>query len=86
MAVVVDDAAMGITEVVRGEDLVISTARQLLIYKALNMTIPAFYHTPLLCDSAGRRLAKRNDAQSLRELRAVGNCSKQLNISEFRVL
>src|SRR5205814_7163809 len=62
LAVVVDDAAMQITEVVRGEDLLLSTARQLLIYRALGVTAPEFYHCPLMKDVSGTRLAKRNDA------------------------
>lgn len=72
LAVVVDDAAMGITEVVRGEDLLVSTARQLLLYRALGLSPPAFHHCPLLRDASGRRLAKRDAALSLRELRARG--------------
>lgn len=72
LAVVVDDAAMRITEVVRGEDLLRSTARQLLLYEALGWTAPAFFHCPLMRDAAGQRLAKRHDALSLRALRAAG--------------
>ena len=72
LAVVVDDAAMGISEVVRGEDLLKSTARQLLIYKALGYQSPQFYHAPLVCDDNGVRLAKRFDACSLRALREQG--------------
>ncbi len=72
LAVVADDIAMGITEVVRGEDLLLSTARQILIYRALGATPPAFYHCPLVCDESGNRLAKRDNAQSLRELRTSG--------------
>ncbi len=72
LAVVVDDAAMTITEVVRGEDLLLSTARQLLLYEALGLVSPEFYHCPLVCDESGRRLAKRNKALSLRELRLKG--------------
>ena len=72
LAVVVDDAAMQITEVVRGADLLTSTFRQLLIYRALELAPPSFYHTPLVRDSAGRRLAKRDAALSLRALRAGG--------------
>ncbi|MDD5348621.1 MAG: glutamate--tRNA ligase family protein [Chthoniobacteraceae bacterium] len=73
LAVVADDMAMGITEVVRGADLLLSTFRQLLIYRALGFTPPAFYHAPLLCDPAtGLRLAKRHAALSLRQLRAGG--------------
>ena len=72
LAVVVDDLAMGITEVVRGADLLTSTVRQILIYRALNAQPPAFFHCPLLLDKDGRRLAKRNAALSLRALRAQG--------------
>lgn len=72
LAVVVDDAAMKITEVVRGQDLLRSTARQLLLYEALGFSAPAFFHCPLMLDSQGRRLAKRHDALSLRQLRLEG--------------
>ena len=72
IAVVTDDAAMGITEVVRGADLLLSTARQILLYRALGLAIPAFYHCPLVIDENGERLAKRHDALSLRTLRAEG--------------
>jgi glutamyl-tRNA synthetase len=72
LAVVVDDAAMAITEVVRGEDLLKSTARQLLLYKALGLTPPKFYHCPLVTDEAGVRLAKRHAPLSLRNLRGKG--------------
>jgi glutamyl-tRNA synthetase len=69
LAVVVDDAAMRITEVVRGADLLLSTARQILLYRALGLEPPAFYHCPLLTDATGIRLAKRHDALSLQTLR-----------------
>lgn len=72
LAVVVDDIAMGITEVVRGEDLLLSTARQLLLYRALGVTPPEFFHCPLVCDEDGQRLAKRDQAMGLRELRGSG--------------
>lgn len=72
LAVVADDAAMRITEAVRGADLLLSTFRQLLLYRALELTAPQFYHTELITDSSGRRLAKRHDALSLRELRNSG--------------
>ncbi len=72
LAVVVDDAAMGITEVVRGADLLLSTFRQLLLYRALGWPVPQFCHTALVTDSLGQRLAKRHDALSLRALRAAG--------------
>jgi glutamyl/glutaminyl-tRNA synthetase len=72
LAVTVDDAAMGITEVVRGADLLTSTFRQLLLYRALEKTAPQFFHAPLVTDELGRRLAKRHASRSLRELRAAG--------------
>ncbi len=59
LAVVVDDAAMGVTEVVRGRDLLSSTPRQLWLYEALGLNAPEFYHVPLLLAPDGRRLAKR---------------------------
>src|SRR6185436_16357240 len=64
LAVVVDDAAMGITEVVRGEDLLLSTFRQLLLYRALGWEPPAFFHCDLVLDEQGARLAKRHEALS----------------------
>ena len=78
LACVVDDAALNITEVVRGEDLSQSTFRQLLIYRALNYRAPAFYHCPLLTDERGVRLAKRHDALALRTLRAAGRTAADL--------
>lgn len=72
LAVVADDIAMGVTEVVRGEDLLVSTARQLLLYRALGAEPPAFYHCPLVCGPDGRRLAKRDAAKGIRALRAAG--------------
>ena len=72
LACVVDDAAMDITEVVRGADLVKSTFRQILLFRALGHPVPAFYHCPLMLDDQGIRLAKRHDALSLRALRERG--------------
>jgi glutamyl/glutaminyl-tRNA synthetase len=72
LAVVVDDAEMQISEVVRGADLLKSTARQLLLYRALGVTPPGFYHCDLVLDEAGVRLAKRHDALSIRHLRESG--------------
>jgi glutamyl-tRNA synthetase len=72
LAVVVDDFAMKISEIVRGADLLKSTARQLLLYQALGWSPPRFYHCPLMTDERGVRLAKRDDALSLRSLRAGG--------------
>lgn len=78
LAVVVDDAAMGITEVVRGADLLTSTFRQILLFEALARPAPAFHHCPLLLDAAGQRLAKRHDALSLRALRTAGRTPKSI--------
>ncbi|HTB83031.1 MAG TPA: tRNA glutamyl-Q(34) synthetase GluQRS [Candidatus Sulfotelmatobacter sp.] len=72
LACVVDDAAMEITEVVRGADLLVSTARQVLLYRAFGLTPPKFYHCELMRDERGERLAKRHDALSLRTLRGRG--------------
>lgn len=72
LAVVVDDAATGVTEVVRGDDLIPSTPRQLLLYRALDLTAPRFAHVPLVVGEDGRRLAKRHGDTRLSALRAVG--------------
>jgi glutamyl/glutaminyl-tRNA synthetase len=72
LATVVDDAELGITEVVRGADLIKSTFRQLLLFRALGWLAPEFYHAPLMCDDRGTRLAKRHDALALRTLREHG--------------
>lgn len=72
LACVADDAAMGITEVVRGADLLKSTARQILLYRALRLQLPRWFHCRLIVDHNGRRLAKRHDALSLRALRQRG--------------
>jgi glutamyl-tRNA synthetase len=72
LAVVVDDAAMQVTEVVRGADLLKSTARQILLYRALGLKVPAYYHCNLVRDEAGVRLAKRQDSLSIRKLRELG--------------
>ncbi len=72
LAVVVDDAAMRITDVVRGSDLLASTARQLLLYRALELDPPGWMHVPLLLDEAGGRLAKREGSLTLGALRERG--------------
>jgi glutamyl-tRNA synthetase len=78
LAVVADDQAMRITEVVRGADLLKSTARQLLLIRALGCSIPKYFHCPLMRDETGTRLAKRHDALSLRALRAQGVSPEKL--------
>jgi glutamyl-tRNA synthetase len=72
LAVVVDDAAMGITEVVRGDDLIPSTPRQWLLYEALGATPPTYAHVPLVVGPDGRRLAKRHGDTRLSALREAG--------------
>ena len=72
LAVVVDDDAMNITEVVRGDDLLQSTAAQLLLYDALELTPPAFLHVPLLMDETGERMAKRKGSLTLTALKEGG--------------
>jgi glutamyl-tRNA synthetase len=83
LACAVDDFDLGITEVVRGADLVKSTFRQLLLFRALGAPAPEFYHAPLMLDDAGVRLAKRHDALSLRALREQGVTPAQI-IETFR--
>jgi glutamyl-tRNA synthetase len=72
LAVVVDDLAMGITEVVRGDDLADSTPRQLALIRALGGQTPEYRHVPLVLDDAGRRLAKRDGATRIATLRGAG--------------
>ncbi len=83
LAVVADDHAMRITEVVRGADLLKSTARQLLLYRALRWAVPDFYHCDLVRDEAGARLAKRHDALSIRALRESGWTAEQVRARAF---
>jgi glutamyl/glutaminyl-tRNA synthetase len=83
LACVADDAAMQITEVVRGADLLVSTARQLLLYRALGLPAPAFFHCALMTDESGERLAKRHDALSLRQLRAQGRAPEEIRARWF---
>ncbi|TWT52562.1 aminoacyl-tRNA ligase [Rubripirellula amarantea] len=72
LAVVVDDAEMGITEVVRGDDLVASTYRQLELFHALGYQAPTFAHVPLVVGTDGRRLAKRHGDSRLSHYRETG--------------
>ncbi len=78
LAVVVDDAAMQITEVVRGADLLKSTARQLLLMRALDYPAPEYFHCELVRDASGERLAKRHDSLSIRHLRESGMPAKKV--------
>ena len=72
LAVALDDAAMEITDVVRGDDLLASTSRQILLYRALGLPVPRFAHVPLVVGEDGERLAKRHGALSIGELRERG--------------
>ena len=77
-AVVVDDALMGINQVVRGADLLQSTARQILLYEALGFPPPTFAHVPLLLDENGKRFSKRVQSAGLEPLRAAGATPAQI--------
>ena len=72
LAVTVDDALMGINQVVRGRDILISTPRQIALLKLLGYGAPAYAHVPLLLDAEGQRLAKRHQSLALRSLRQTG--------------
>nr|WP_075487726.1 glutamate--tRNA ligase [Prochlorococcus marinus] len=72
LAVVVDDNFMNITHVVRGEDHISNTAKQILIYEALNFKLPKFSHTPLILNSEGKKLSKRDSVTSIDDFRDMG--------------
>ena len=78
LAVTVDDALMKISEVVRGADLLKSTARQILLFRALGYQVPDYYHCDLVRDSTGQRMAKRHDSASIRTLRECGLSPEQV--------
>src|SRR5258706_881668 len=78
LALVVDDERQGVTEVVRGVDLLESCARQWLLQEALGYRHPRWWHVPLITDDSGRRLAKRSDDVSLARLRAAGADPRQI--------
>ena len=86
LACAVDDAAMGITEVVRGADLLKSTARQILLLRALGVATPHWYHCDLVADHNGQRLAKRHDALALRTLRQRGLTPMNIFSADLPVL
>lgn len=77
-AVVVDDALMHINQIVRGTDLLSSTARQILLYKALGFPMPTFAHVPLMLDEQGNRLAKRQQSAGLAPLKEAGKSSQAI--------
>ncbi len=72
LAVVVDDNFMNITHVVRGEDHISNTAKQILIYRALDFKLPIFSHTPLILNSEGKKLSKRDSVTSIDEFKEMG--------------
>lgn len=72
LAVVADDYAMEITEVVRGEDMLLSTARQILIYRALGWSYPEFYHCPLVLGEDGKKLSKSKNSPTIKRFREQG--------------
>ena len=72
LAVVVDDAAMGISHVIRGEDHLANTAKQLLLYNAMGLKPPTFAHTPLILNQQGRKLSKRDGVTSIADFQAMG--------------
>ena len=72
LVVVVDDAAMNITHVIRGEDHIANTAKQLLLYEALGLPLPTFAHAPLILNAEGRKLSKRDGVTSINDFRAMG--------------
>ncbi|MFM8982998.1 MAG: tRNA glutamyl-Q(34) synthetase GluQRS [Spartobacteria bacterium] len=78
LAVVVDDALFGITEVVRGADLLTSTARQILLHRALDTPPPKWFHCPLVCDAEGNRLAKRSGGLEIKSLREQGRSPEEV--------
>ncbi len=78
LAVVVDDALMGVTDVVRGSDLLASTARQIVLFDALGFAAPTYWHVPLMCDASGARMAKRDGTFSVAQLRAQGQTAPQI--------
>ena len=72
LVVVVDDAAMNISHVIRGEDHIANTAKQLLLYQALDLAVPTFAHTPLILNAEGKKLSKRDGVTSINDFRDMG--------------
>ncbi len=78
LVVVVDDAAMAISHVIRGEDHIANTAKQLLLYEALGKPAPLFAHTPLILNQEGRKLSKRDGVTSVADFRRMGYVAEAL--------
>ena len=81
LAVVVDDAMMGVTEVVRGADLLLSAAQQTYLYRLLGYEPPAWHHLPLITNAQGVRLSKRDASLSMEAVRASGDPGPSLRLS-----
>ena len=78
LVVVVDDAAMAISHVIRGEDHIANTAKQLLLYEALGYAVPQFAHTPLILNKEGKKLSKRDGVTSISDFRRMGYTAEAL--------
>ncbi len=78
LASVVDDGLLGVTDVVRGADLADSTARQIALFRSLGYPVPRFWHVPLMADAAGKKLSKRDGADSLDGLRTEGRTPEEI--------
>ncbi|MBO7181873.1 MAG: hypothetical protein J6V91_03690 [Kiritimatiellae bacterium] len=78
LAVVVDDAAMGVTDVVRGDDILPATPAQVVLYRRLGLPEPQFYHVPLVVGKDGARLAKRHGDTRISTYRAAGITASQI--------
>jgi glutamyl-tRNA synthetase/glutamyl-Q tRNA(Asp) synthetase len=71
-ACVCDDIRHGVDWVIRGEDILASTARQILLFQALDAPVPVYFHHPLICDDTGEKLSKRQRSESISQLRDTG--------------
>ncbi|MFN7821080.1 MAG: glutamate--tRNA ligase [Cyanobacteriota bacterium] len=78
LVVVVDDAAMAISHVIRGEDHIANTAKQILLYEALGLPLPQFAHTPLILNQEGRKLSKRDGVTSISDFQSLGYTAEAL--------
>ena len=78
LVVVADDSAMKISHVIRGEDHLANTAKQILLYEALDLNIPVFAHTPLILNSEGKKLSKRDGVTSISEFKEMGYTSEAM--------
>ncbi len=78
LVVVIDDGDMGITHVIRGEDHIANTAKQILLYQALELNIPKFAHTPLILNQDGKKLSKRDGVTSISEFKEKGYTSEAM--------